>query len=48
SGHPEPSKEDDEVTVRVQRGLKFLDMYLRDHVIICDGKFYSYADEGRV
>ncbi|MDR2682378.1 MAG: DNA repair protein RadC [Dysgonamonadaceae bacterium] len=48
SGHPEPSKEDDEVTVRVQRGLKFLDMYLQDHVIICDGKYYSYADEGRV
>ncbi|MDR1526832.1 MAG: DNA repair protein RadC [Dysgonamonadaceae bacterium] len=48
SGHPKPSKEDDSVTVQLQRGLKFLDMDLKDHVIVCDGNFYSYADEGRI
>jgi DNA repair protein RadC len=48
SGNPIPSSDDDNVTVRLQRGLKFLDMDLRDHVIICDGNFYSYADENRI
>ncbi|GHV55674.1 DNA repair protein [Bacteroidia bacterium] len=48
SGNASPSPEDDMVTVQLQRGLKFLDMDLKDHVIVCDGKFYSYADEGRV
>ncbi|MDR2804048.1 MAG: DNA repair protein RadC [Dysgonamonadaceae bacterium] len=48
SGQASPSSEDDAVTVQLQRGLKFLDMDLKDHVIVCDGKFYSYADEGRI
>ena len=48
SGIPLPSSDDDKVTVQLQRGLKFLDMELKDHVIICDGKFYSYADENRI
>ena len=48
SGNPSPSSEDDNVTRQVQRGLKFLGMDLRDHVIICDGQFYSYADSDRL
>ncbi|MDR0540829.1 MAG: DNA repair protein RadC [Dysgonamonadaceae bacterium] len=48
SGNASPSQEDNAVTLQLQRGLKFLDMDLKDHVIICDGKFYSYADEGRI
>jgi DNA repair protein RadC len=48
SGNPAPSPEDDAVTVQLQCGLKFLDMYLKDHVIICDGNFYSYADKNRI
>ena len=48
SGNPSPSSDDDKITVQLQRGLKFLDMDLRDHVIVCDGQFYSYADENRI
>ena len=48
SGNPSPSSEDDSVTRQVQRGLKFLSMDLKDHVIICDGQFYSYADHDRI
>jgi DNA repair protein RadC len=48
SGNPHPSSEDDLVTMKVKEGLKRLDMNLTDHVIICDGSYYSYADEGRV
>ena len=48
SGNPLPSSEDDNVTNQLWQGLKFLDMYLKDHVIICDGNFYSYADQKRI
>jgi DNA repair protein RadC len=48
SGNPRPSREDDLVTMKIKEGLKRLDMDLADHVIICDGSFYSYADEGRI
>ena len=48
SGNPLPSPEDDAITIQLQRGLKFLNMDLKDHVIICDGKFYSYADKNRI
>ena len=48
SGNPSPSSDDDKVTSQLQRGLKFLDMTLKDHVIICDGNFYSYADKNRI
>ena len=48
SGNPSPSSDDDSVTARLRQGLKFLDMDLKDHVIICDGKFYSYADHHRI
>jgi DNA repair protein RadC len=48
SGQPLPSSEDDAVTVKLQRGLKFLDMNLKDHVIVGDGQYYSYADAGRI
>jgi DNA repair protein RadC len=48
SGNPEPSAEDDRITTRLRQGLEFLDIYLKDHVIVCDGNFYSYVDEGRI
>jgi DNA repair protein RadC len=48
SGQPAPSREDNTVTSQLRRGLQLLDMHLKDHVIVCDGKFYSYADEGLI
>jgi DNA repair protein RadC len=48
SGNASPSPEDDSVTARLKQGLQLLDMHLRDHLILCDGRYYSYADEGRM
>jgi DNA repair protein RadC len=48
SGNPLPSHQDDAVTMRLCEGLKILDMHLSDHVILGEGSFYSYADEGRI
>ena len=48
SGNPAPSKNDDSITQQLQRALKMLDIGLRDHIILCNGSYYSYADEGRI
>jgi DNA repair protein RadC len=48
SGNASPSSEDDLITMKLCENLKLLDMHLMDHVIVCDGNYYSYADEGRI
>ncbi|GHT75896.1 DNA repair protein [Bacteroidia bacterium] len=48
SGNPQPSRQDDKITMKIREGVKLLDLTLIDHVIICDDGFYSYADNGRV
>lgn len=48
SGNATPSPEDDSITAQIQRGLQLLGMDLRDHIIVCDGKYYSYGDENRI
>lgn len=48
SGNLRPSADDDRLTVRIKDGGKLLDIRLLDHVIVTDGGYYSYADEGRI
>lgn len=48
SGNVRPSKEDDRLTEQVERAAQCMDIRFVDHVILTDGKFYSYADEGRI
>jgi DNA repair protein RadC len=48
SGNPKPSNPDDEVTFRIKKGLRLLEISLHDHLIFCEGKYYSYADEERI
>jgi DNA repair protein RadC len=45
SGNHKPSPEDDKVTKGIKIGLETLGISLLDHVIVADGKYYSYADE---
>lgn len=47
SGIASPSDQDDGVTLRIRRGIELLDMEFLDHVILTNGQYYSYADEGR-
>ncbi|MDR3217560.1 MAG: DNA repair protein RadC [Dysgonamonadaceae bacterium] len=47
SGIASPSDQDDGVTLRIRRGIELLDMEFLDHVILANGQYYSYADEGR-
>lgn len=42
SGSAEPSRQDIELTERIQQGASLLDMHLLDHVIIAKGAHYSF------
>ncbi len=46
SGNNQPSHEDRLLTQRILKGAQTMNISLTDHVIICDGKFFSFADEG--
>lgn len=48
SGNIRPSREDDRLTEHLQKAARVMDIRLIDHIILTDGKFYSYADEGRI
>lgn len=46
SGNVMPSKADKLLTNRILRGSEALDIRLTDHLIITDGLFYSFHDQG--
>ena len=48
SGNARPSQEDKVLTQRILVAVKTMDIHLIDHLIVCDGKYYSFADEGLV
>lgn len=48
SENPMPSGQDDNLTKRISEGARLLDLRVLDHVIIAGGKYYSYADSGRM
>ena len=48
SGRVTPSADDDRLTERLYRAAKTMDIKLIDHIILSDGDYYSYADEGKL
>jgi DNA repair protein RadC len=48
SGEPEPSTDDDQTTFELEKGARLLGLVLTDHIIIGDGKYYSYTESGRL
>lgn len=48
SGNQRPSREDDRLTESLRQAAVTVNLRLLDHVIVTDGKYYSYADEGRI
>jgi len=48
SGNLAPSSQDDQLTQRLRKAAKLMDISLLDHLIIADRRYYSYADEGRI
>ena len=48
SGNRTPSTDDDRLTQSVAVASKTMNIRLLDHLIVTDGGYYSYADEGRL
>ena len=48
SGSVRPSKEDIELTKTLQEALGVIDVTVRDHIIVAQGKFFSMAEEGLI
>src|SRR5499427_1709962 len=46
SGDPQPSREDRAITHRLVESGKLLGINVLDHVIVGDGRYFSFADEG--
>lgn len=43
-----PSRQDDELTDRIHKACDLMRIYFLDHLIVCDGTYYSYRDDGRL
>lgn len=48
SGNCRPSGHDDKITKSVREGLSFMRLHFADHIIVTDGKYYSYVEEGKL
>lgn len=48
SGNRMPSREDDRITERIREAARLFGFRMLDHLIITDGGYYSYSDEGRL
>ena len=48
SGAPSPSIEDIRLTEKINAAGNFIDINILDHIIIGEGTYYSFADEGKL
>jgi DNA repair protein RadC len=48
SGNIKPSESDISITNKIKESGKLMDINLIDHIIVTDGKYYSFADEGMI
>lgn len=48
SGNARPSNADNRLTDKVNQAARLMDITLCDHLIVCDGTYFSYADEGKL
>lgn len=45
SGNPTPGNADINITQKLKKALDFFDISLVDHIVVCDDRYYSFADE---
>jgi len=48
SGNTQPSAEDKQLTRKVKEAASLFDIQLLDHIIVGEGAYYSFADDGQV
>ena len=48
SGSLKPSKADDQLTQSIKRACEVMRLHFLDHVIVTDGEYYSYHEQGKI
>ena len=48
SGRVTPSRQDDELTQCIQKACQLMRIHFLDHVIVTDGAYYSYHEQGKL
>jgi len=48
SGRVTPSRADDELTQAIQKACQVMRIHFLDHVIVTDGAYYSYHEQGKL
>lgn len=48
SGNLRPSRHDEELTLRVNRAAQALNLRMIDHVIVTEGDYYSFSENGKI
>ena len=48
SNNPRPSGDDDRLTKRMKDACQLMRIFFLDHLIITDGRYYSYHEEGKI
>ena len=48
SGNTHPSRQDNQLTKAIKDACQLMRLYLLDHVVVCDGAYVSYREEGRL
>ena len=48
SNNASPSGQDDRITRQVADALKLMRLHLADHIIVTEGKYYSYMEHGKI
>ena len=48
SGNLTPSRQDDELTRSIKKACDVMRIHFMDHVIITDGQYYSYYEQGKL
>lgn len=48
SGNTKPSRDDDQLTMRVAEACRTMRIHFCDHIIVTDGDYYSFRDNGKI
>jgi DNA repair protein RadC len=48
SGNNRPSRDDENLTKRVNEACRTMRIFLCDHIIVTDGSYYSFRDQGKL
>lgn len=48
SNNTTPSTDDDRLTQRLKKACETMRIHMADHIIVTDGRYYSYCEEGRL